>query len=175
MTTSLRIHKVSLHFRAVALAKQLWISLLHNLHSRGLIDIATGENFELHSTTDIIDEVRSLVLGPKTWSKAWSSSAVLKRQSVLRFSEEISPNASACLLPGGRYLVLHENASLKFLDAATGERKLSYTHQVPIGSWAFDTRSGPDKWSIVVAESDPIRCVSLIQTSSPTQTSASRA
>lgn len=97
------MYKVNKQFRAVALAKQLWISLLRNLHLRGLIDLAPGENFERYSTTDLIDEVKRLVLGPKTWSPAWSSGAVVGRQTVLHFSEEISRIIRATLLPGGRF------------------------------------------------------------------------
>ncbi|KAJ7693176.1 hypothetical protein B0H17DRAFT_505888 [Mycena rosella] len=43
--------RVNKHVRAIALAKQLWISLLRDLRSRGLIELAPGEDFQTQTTS----------------------------------------------------------------------------------------------------------------------------
>ncbi|KAJ6536448.1 hypothetical protein DFH09DRAFT_1179015 [Mycena vulgaris] len=142
--TALSTALVNKDLRVIALAKQLWISFLRDLESRGMIDLAPGEEFEKQTTQDLIDEVKRIVLGPKTWSPAWSAPPVLKRQSVLPFECESSGSGilDIRLLPGGRYFAVHQGASLKFFDAATGKSALSYTHSDSIHYWSIDMSAG---------------------------------
>ncbi|KAJ6536446.1 hypothetical protein DFH09DRAFT_1179012 [Mycena vulgaris] len=141
--TALCIARVNKHFRAIALAKQLWISLLRDLEYRGMTDVAPGEDFATYTTHDLIEEVKRIVVGPKTWSPAWSAPTLLKRQSVVPFERESSTGTlDIRLLPGGRYFAVHQQASLKFFDVATGKSAWSYTHPHSIHSWSIDMSAG---------------------------------
>ncbi|KAJ7500065.1 hypothetical protein FB451DRAFT_1207379 [Mycena latifolia] len=148
--------RLNKHFRALALGKQLWISLLRQLEFHGLIDLPTGETFERHSTSDLIDEVKCVVSGPKTWAPTWSSPGAPKRRIVVPFQREISSvlRNTIRLLPGGRYFALHDQRSLNLFDVATGRSVWVYTHSAPIRSWSFDMRSGGVELFIAVAGPD---------------------
>ncbi|KAJ7441979.1 hypothetical protein FB451DRAFT_1569081 [Mycena latifolia] len=102
------------------------------------------------------DEVKRIVLGPRTWSPNWSSSAVIQRQIALPLDANWP---WIKLLPGGRYFVLHHPASVKLFDTATGQNMWTYTpaHSDAIRCWELDLRQGLDSVCFVLVSSDEQR------------------
>ncbi|KAJ6598092.1 hypothetical protein DFH09DRAFT_53157 [Mycena vulgaris] len=153
--TVLCVSRVNQHFRAIALEKHLWISLLRHLEFRGLINFPPEETFERLATEDLINEVKGIVLGPKTWATL-GRAPVPKRQVLLPLYEKISVgHPDMRLLAGGRYFTFHNQASLIFFDAATTGRTVwSYTHPAPFRFWSHDMSRGGDDVFVAVAGPD---------------------
>ncbi|KAJ7652267.1 hypothetical protein B0H17DRAFT_407925 [Mycena rosella] len=152
--TVLCVSRVNKHFRAIALEKQLWMLLLRRLAFQGFIDLAPEETFVTQTTSDLIDEVKCLIFGPKTWSPTWSSPPIPKRQIILPFKHERpleSRTHSITLLPGGRHFVFHDQASLRFFDAATGRVVCSYQHPASIQFWSYAMSGGGDETFVAMA------------------------
>ncbi|KAJ7642549.1 hypothetical protein B0H17DRAFT_1104992 [Mycena rosella] len=129
--TVLCVSRVNTRFRAVAVRKQLWVSILRKLHSRGLMDTPPGEELLQSSTLDLIRDVKRLVLGPETWSPAWTEDPVLRRQTIPRDHDSVR------LVCGAKYFVLQDPAGLTFFHATSGKQLWKHTHP-NIRAWALD-------------------------------------
>ncbi|KAJ7089563.1 hypothetical protein C8R44DRAFT_818496 [Mycena epipterygia] len=140
------------------MAKQLWISLVHHLNFRGLLDLAPGENFENYTTGHLIDEVKYVLLGPNSWSPAWRLPPKIKRQIVIPLGCQPPGSqregVSVRLLPGGRYFALQDKTSLQFLDATTGRSVSTYTHSNAIQSWSLDMGVGGNEVFVTFTGAD---------------------
>ncbi|KAJ7478236.1 hypothetical protein FB451DRAFT_1241662 [Mycena latifolia] len=106
--TVLSLSRVNKSFRAIASTKQLWLSIVHDLAWRSLIN-PPADDWESLSTTELQEEVRRAVVGPRTWSAPSAMPPTLSRQIVVPF--EGLQGLDNARLPGtddwlacGRYL-----------------------------------------------------------------------
>ncbi|KAJ7225181.1 hypothetical protein C8J57DRAFT_1535442 [Mycena rebaudengoi] len=67
--TLLSLGLVNVFFRRLTMAKQLWILLVEDLASRGLVDLPHSRSLADHSVMDLIGLVKRTVIGPATWSE----------------------------------------------------------------------------------------------------------
>ncbi|KAJ7268295.1 hypothetical protein C8J57DRAFT_1509493 [Mycena rebaudengoi] len=66
----LRVSETNKSFHHIALTKQLWLHLMQDLASRGLLDSHPKETLDAYSTGEIIEEVRRIICGPATWASS---------------------------------------------------------------------------------------------------------
>ncbi|KAJ7246466.1 hypothetical protein C8J57DRAFT_1360540 [Mycena rebaudengoi] len=104
--TVLSLSQVNRNFRRIAYAKHLWTYLIQNLVARRLIDLPHNRAVTDYSIAELIEEVKRVVLGPKTWSDESSVAPVVSRElQILRtFTEFLFPHFR--LLRGGKYLLV---------------------------------------------------------------------
>ncbi|KAJ7505094.1 hypothetical protein B0H11DRAFT_2343536 [Mycena galericulata] len=126
------------------LAKKLWISLIRDLERRGLIDLPP--ELQAYNTSDLIDEVKRVVVGPKTWSPAWSGETKHPRQTVIPLAEVLTRDAHVELLPAGRYFAGHQKRRLEFYDTIAGRRVyvLNCAQFERFWHWGFEMMDGDD-------------------------------
>ncbi|KAJ7220978.1 hypothetical protein C8J57DRAFT_1393486 [Mycena rebaudengoi] len=147
--TVLCVSRLSKRFRFVMESKHLWILLLTELHARNLIDLSHNRLLHDLSCTELVEEVKRFVVGPKSWSGPSEQPPVILQQTRIPHSNS-QDSTDFELLPGGRYLVVrwHPNR-IELWDVTT--RKLIWSHQ-PIESLTFFRAIVlPDQNSIVIA------------------------
>ncbi|KAJ7220974.1 hypothetical protein C8J57DRAFT_1482519 [Mycena rebaudengoi] len=103
--TLLSMAQVNRSFERIARAKHIWIFLIRDLSARRLIDLPHNRPLQDYSTAQLIEEVKRLVVGPKTWSRP-SASTVSRKISIPRSTIEIGRRPELKLLPGGTYLAV---------------------------------------------------------------------
>ncbi|KAJ6592586.1 hypothetical protein B0H19DRAFT_7690 [Mycena capillaripes] len=130
--------------------KALWISLVRDMGSLGLLDLPPDMDFQDQSTNDLIAELKRVVRGPKTWSTTWSSAPALKRQIVL----PVDGWHRVRLLPGGRYFALQNAAFFKIFSVVTNRCVWTWTQHNYVQTWSADMRAGGDEAVIGWYESD---------------------
>ncbi|KAJ7133696.1 hypothetical protein C8R43DRAFT_1205955 [Mycena crocata] len=74
------------HFRSLTFTKQVWVAILRELVHRLLVELPSKEDLCQYTPQQVIDEVKRVVLGPKSWSKLKSDLPlpVLRRKNVLK-------------------------------------------------------------------------------------------
>jgi hypothetical protein len=114
------IAQVNKSFHRVALRKQLWLHLMQDLVSRGLLDKLSKAELDAYSTGDIIDEIKRIVCGPATWTPMSSSEPTVHRQ--LTFHTDVNPNDNfdLKLTPGGTHVILKTIENVRLYDVRTG-------------------------------------------------------
>ncbi|KAJ7761616.1 hypothetical protein DFH07DRAFT_423821 [Mycena maculata] len=138
--TVLCVGRVNRYLRLIVSSKQLWISLLGDLELRGFLDFTPEEQFQSYSTADLIDEIKCISLGPKTWSPTWSAPQELRRHTIVSLEQEITGRVE--LLPGGKYIAIQERESLGFYEVPTGQcvHTVTYTDLGSILNCSFHMR-----------------------------------
>ncbi|KAJ7240514.1 hypothetical protein C8J57DRAFT_1727068 [Mycena rebaudengoi] len=117
--TVLSTTQVNKLLRGIALAKQLWIHLIEDLVARRLVDPPHDRSLQDHTTAELIEEVKKLVMGPRTWSRRSRTPPTVLRHI------KISPPRSDLLLsrlellPGGKYLAAIHDTRIELWHAAT--------------------------------------------------------
>ncbi|KAJ7239675.1 hypothetical protein C8J57DRAFT_1478354 [Mycena rebaudengoi] len=115
--TALSMSQTNSRYKRIAYAKNIWICLLRDLSARRLINLPHDLPLTDYSTAELIEEVKRVVLGPKTWSRSSHSSPLVSRECSIPRSPDI-PFPSLRLLPGGRYLIVESSARIELWDAA---------------------------------------------------------
>ncbi|KAJ6553448.1 hypothetical protein B0H10DRAFT_2070087 [Mycena sp. CBHHK59/15] len=154
--TVLCISRVNKHFRTIALAKHVWLALIHRLSRRLLLDAPPDDVLQVLSPAALVDEVRRATAGPGTWSAGSMLLPTLARQRVIHIGREV---IAVHLLLGGRYVFLASQGgstaeSCEFREVETGRRVWSRDGR--FGSYSADPLVGGDRVRLlVVAESAP--------------------
>ncbi|KAJ7240513.1 hypothetical protein C8J57DRAFT_99951 [Mycena rebaudengoi] len=119
--TVLSTTQVNKRFRTIALAKQLWIYLIEDLVARRLFDLPLDRSLQDHTTAELIEEVKKLVIGPRTWSRRSHTPPTVLRRVKISPPYNIRPNlpTNLELLPGGKYLVAQHNTRMELWHVAT--------------------------------------------------------
>ncbi|KAJ7244684.1 hypothetical protein C8J57DRAFT_1476737 [Mycena rebaudengoi] len=138
--TVLRVSITNKPFRCVALTKQLWLHLMQDLVSRGLLDSPSTETLDAYSTGDIIDEIRRIVCGPATWAPRSSCAPAVLRQ--LKFSTNVDPGSliDLRLIHGGTHALLNTLDDMRLYEVRTG--RCVWTRASTPGSFAVDMAEG---------------------------------
>lgn len=87
----------------IASFKQLWLSIVRDLSRARVIDAPAEETLETLSTTELVEEVRRAVVGPRTWSPASSVQPTVHRQFSIPLGYTVTLPAK--LLPGGTHVL----------------------------------------------------------------------
>ncbi|KAJ7264225.1 hypothetical protein C8J57DRAFT_1512298 [Mycena rebaudengoi] len=118
--TVLRVSIANKFFHRVALTKQLWLNLMQDLVSRGLLDIPFRETLDVYSTAEIIAEIRRIICGPATWAPTSSCAPAVHQQ--LKFPTNVDPGSSfdLRLFPGGTHALLITRKDVRLYEVRTG-------------------------------------------------------
>ncbi|KAJ7240517.1 hypothetical protein C8J57DRAFT_1727071 [Mycena rebaudengoi] len=119
--TVLSTTQVNKHFRGIALAKHLWIHLIEDLVARRLVDLPHDRSLQDYTTAELIEEVKKLVIGPRTWSRRSRSPPTILRHIKISPSHNILSNSlrNLELLPGGKYLAAIHDTRIELWHVAT--------------------------------------------------------
>ncbi|KAJ7240515.1 hypothetical protein C8J57DRAFT_1478142 [Mycena rebaudengoi] len=116
--------QVNKRFRAIALAKHLWIYLIEDLVAQRLFDLPHDRSLQDHTTAQLIEEVKKLAIGPRTWSRRSRTPPTILRQ-IKGAEWGIFPPRSDLLLrslellPGGKYLAAIHDTRIELWHVAT--------------------------------------------------------
>ncbi|KAJ6467553.1 hypothetical protein C8R47DRAFT_1152635 [Mycena vitilis] len=137
--TILSLSRVNRYFREIASAKQLWLSLVYDLASRGLIN-HPDQCWETFSAGELMAKIKRAVAGPQTWSPLSPAPPTVARQIKLTVTEPVESCPE--LLPGGRYVVVYikraESRGVELLEVQKGRRVWAwespncYVHEVKV-------------------------------------------
>ncbi|KAJ7629258.1 hypothetical protein DFH06DRAFT_1226222 [Mycena polygramma] len=121
----------------VGSTKQLWLSIVRDLSARRLIDALPVDVGTL-SKDALVEEVRRIVRGPRTWSPETKIPPTILRRIDLEMDDSAFPE----LLPGGAYIVSYSAGCRRAVDCvkvATGRRTWSWSHpDFIVNSAVFD-------------------------------------
>ncbi|KAJ7029460.1 hypothetical protein C8F04DRAFT_1116471 [Mycena alexandri] len=100
--TILSLSQVNKYFHEISSTKHLWIAIVRGLALRRLVDAPSDEVLKTLSKDALVDEVRRVVCGPRTWSLTSPDPPTLSRQTTISLQY---PYRHAELLPGGIHIV----------------------------------------------------------------------
>ncbi|KAF7316634.1 hypothetical protein HMN09_00396000 [Mycena chlorophos] len=105
----LRCHQVNRTMSQLARSKHVWLALAADLQARGLIDVdVLSQDFRAQCLSqDIIQHIKSIVVGPETWSRI---TAPTVRRTLSIGLEEAAQIHSPRLLAGGRFLLVERTS-----------------------------------------------------------------
>ncbi|KAJ7617890.1 hypothetical protein FB45DRAFT_1063456 [Roridomyces roridus] len=150
----LNFTQVDKRCRRSALSKQLWISLIRDLNSRGLRDSTAGESLEGYTTQELIEMAKYAACGPKTWAPTSRTPPTLIREvSVLRDSQ-LARTTPVHLLPGGRYLVGGRAPGL-FAVWSVATARLVWTYTEPWILWSLAPLDEGDTIVVIFYRREP--------------------
>ncbi|KAJ7138858.1 hypothetical protein C8R46DRAFT_1234103 [Mycena filopes] len=121
----------------IALVKPLWVSLVRDLSERGILAPLPAELLASYTTDDLIDEVKRVVFGPRTWNDDEMVTAIPQRENIVRLKHPPSMEATIELVFGGRYVVVRDGLALDLWECSSGRRIWTSPRQ-PITTWAIN-------------------------------------
>ncbi|KAJ7499604.1 hypothetical protein FB451DRAFT_41436 [Mycena latifolia] len=134
--TLVAVSQVNAHFYTLAFSKQIWLAHVRELARRLLIDTPSDEILQQYTSDNLVDEVRRVVVGPKTWTDKRPVSLVpessIHRQIVLSNVPTPPTLILAQLLAGGRYLLIVSETSTEIWETQTGRRAWGRDQLVPL-------------------------------------------
>ncbi|KAJ7465984.1 hypothetical protein FB451DRAFT_1369776 [Mycena latifolia] len=166
--TILSISRANKHFRAIAFAKQLWISVVRDLVSRYLIDPPGEENLERLSTAELMQHVKRGVIGPLTWSPSSSVPPTLSRQIHISL-EALRGRYHAEFLPEGRHILFYTETGafprgVECWEVRSGRRVWGWSSpDYHVGNATFDFRRGGSEAVVSLESYTSPRCMILIE------------
>ncbi|KAJ6582212.1 hypothetical protein B0H19DRAFT_1252330 [Mycena capillaripes] len=116
----LTMSTVNKSLRRLALTKQLWVYLMHNLVSRGLLDRHSDAEIDAYSAQDIVDEIKRIVCGPETWAPMSPYAPTAHREFTFHINVKTDDIHDLRLIPGGTHAILLTNEDVRLYDARTG-------------------------------------------------------
>ncbi|KAJ6565964.1 hypothetical protein DFH09DRAFT_1157346 [Mycena vulgaris] len=109
--TVLSLSRVNKAFHELASTKHLWRSVVRDLSSRYLVDAPAAEVLETFSTAQLVDEVKRVVAGPRTWSPACSRVPRLLRQHTISPGNLVGRRVDTEFLPDGRHILIYKSSN----------------------------------------------------------------
>ncbi|KAF7353550.1 hypothetical protein MSAN_01544900 [Mycena sanguinolenta] len=135
--TVLTLSAINKALRRIALAKQLWLSLVLDAMSRDALKLPppNREKLEYLSTPELIAAVKNAVAGPGSlWDSAPDESSSLTMTTVRIPLDGMEHRPEARLLPGARYLLLHSTSTTQdtlYLYDVWSARRVWYHLMLP--------------------------------------------
>ncbi|KAJ7350021.1 hypothetical protein DFH08DRAFT_958951 [Mycena albidolilacea] len=139
--TALSVSLVNKPLRRIALAKQLWLSLLQDLGSVGALDLPEKTGLERCSTTELVNHVRRGIVGPAAWLPGSSPSHTAPcRQVTFDAGVDVEDLIDMHILRGGysRYVLLRTRERLHVYEFAKGRRIWSCVTDYRTTTWSMD-------------------------------------
>ncbi|RDB16164.1 hypothetical protein Hypma_003333 [Hypsizygus marmoreus] len=126
--------QTSRHFHSLAFSKHVWLAIVSDLHQRSFIDLPPGKSLEDHTTDDLVDLVKRMILGPRSWRAQTNSNVLFPTVDHQIILESLSSNADtlhwslneAQLIPGGKCLVYQHSGTLECFSIESRNRIWSY-------------------------------------------------
>lgn len=105
------------HLQALAFSKQVWLTLLEDLYTRHMVDLALNEHLDEYTAPELVDLAKRTIHGPISWSYWYPSPPVVARREILHLGLQRSAYPPPWpheikLLPGGRYVLCQRDATL---------------------------------------------------------------
>ncbi|RDB14624.1 hypothetical protein Hypma_016569 [Hypsizygus marmoreus] len=130
----LTLSEASRHFHSLAFSKHVWLVIVSDLHRRGFIYLPPGKSLEDYTTDDLVDLVKRMVLGPRSWRAQINSDVlfpIVAHQIILEsFSSDAETSNwtlnEAQLIAGGKCLVYKHSGTLECLSMESRNRIWSY-------------------------------------------------
>ncbi|RDB16906.1 hypothetical protein Hypma_002541 [Hypsizygus marmoreus] len=121
----------SRHFHDIGFSKQVWLTLLSDLHRHNCIDLLPGQHLNQLLPKELVSLARRTVSGPPSWSDP--SGTVVAHQVVLR-SSITNPihtgnrclDRSTKLLSGGQFVLFQHQGTLECLSTDSGKHIWQY-------------------------------------------------
>ncbi|KAF7363873.1 hypothetical protein MSAN_01045300 [Mycena sanguinolenta] len=85
--TILSLSRVNRYLNRISCSRQVWIAVVLDLSSRHLIDLPLDAIVENSSTEELKDEVKRVVVGPRTWSHTSMEPPTLLRRKIVPIPE----------------------------------------------------------------------------------------
>ncbi|RDB28087.1 hypothetical protein Hypma_001472 [Hypsizygus marmoreus] len=126
------------HLHHLAFSRQVWLALLSDLHARNFVDLMPGQRLHELSTTELVDLVKHMVLGPQSWSASYSSGATLARQFRVKADILHLQEHTVKLLSGGQFCLFSGPSTLGCFDLAQSKVIWSYRGSWTDELWATD-------------------------------------
>ncbi|KAJ6537761.1 hypothetical protein B0H19DRAFT_1180838 [Mycena capillaripes] len=125
LSATTRVSQVNRHLRAIAMVKQLWILLITDLRSRSFIETPLADLSQF-TTAQLIEQVKTLVVGPRTWGEVDSDGSnsgevqpQLAAEITLPFGTVMKHHTQ--LINAGRHLIIAHEV-LEIWDVANKRR-----------------------------------------------------
>ncbi|KAJ7463274.1 hypothetical protein FB451DRAFT_1266039 [Mycena latifolia] len=125
----------------LAFQKSVWLVLLGDLQRRSILDSVYTPHLNNLSTDELMNLVKRLLSGPKTWNPLDSHRTLeVSKEIILRPGFPSGPGArpwenETKLLPSGRYLLFKNTDMLELWDVT--EHRLVWTHTSQLSSSAW--------------------------------------
>ncbi|KAJ7511432.1 hypothetical protein B0H11DRAFT_2269141 [Mycena galericulata] len=116
----LRSTRVSSACKSLAQSKHVWLALVFDLGSRHLLDLPPRDALLRFSTTQLIEEVKRAVFGPRTWAANSPSAPTVRRH--IHVSTGLFPPSEPTLLSGDKHLLVQRRNGCEIWDIAEGRR-----------------------------------------------------
>ncbi|KAJ7638152.1 hypothetical protein B0H17DRAFT_1277646 [Mycena rosella] len=126
-------------------AKQLWLLVVREIFSRGLIDPPGNAILEALSTAELVAEVKRVVVGPRTWASTSSDPPTLRRRREFSIDPHLQ-SLNCHFLEDGRDIVFYQ-------DTSSGP--------LPGGVECFDVYTGRRVWNSGTAAASPGHSIEL--------------
>ncbi|KAJ6502000.1 hypothetical protein C8R45DRAFT_975050 [Mycena sanguinolenta] len=94
--TILSLSRVNRYLHAISCSRQVWIVVVRDLSSRHLIDLPLDAIVENLSAEELKDEVKRVVVGPRTWSSTSLEPPTLLRRKVFSIPKHGFADSDAC-------------------------------------------------------------------------------
>ncbi|KAJ7628017.1 hypothetical protein DFH06DRAFT_1442429 [Mycena polygramma] len=146
--TTLSVSAVNKSLRCVALTKQLWLSLVQDLGVRGVLDLPAAEELETYSTTDLVNHVKRVVVGPEGWLPGYH--ATLHRQLEFDAAVEGQHLVDFRLLPSGRHTMLQTRKDLRICEVGSGSIVWKLSAHYRDTTWSVHLMPGGEIARVVV-------------------------
>ncbi|KAF7341184.1 hypothetical protein MVEN_01853400 [Mycena venus] len=116
--TVLAVSLVNRHLRTITFVKQLWMSLIDDLRARGFFEIPLSD-LSQYTTSQLIDQVRTLVVGPQTWRADSDLSSevqpLLTKEIIVPVTTRVG-YTKVHLINGGRHVIMGWFRGLEIWD-----------------------------------------------------------
>ncbi|KAJ7624115.1 hypothetical protein DFH06DRAFT_757126 [Mycena polygramma] len=151
--TILSLSQVNLLFHAICSTKQLWLSITRGLSAHGLID-ALPVALDTLSKDELVEEVRRVVDGPRTWAVTSKTPPRLSRLISIPVRDI---NFSGKLLHGARYIMVYSTVSpvtrgVECFETHSGRRAWSWSRPgLSLLSATFNFHVGTEKATVVLS------------------------
>ncbi|KAK7055992.1 hypothetical protein R3P38DRAFT_1373754 [Favolaschia claudopus] len=120
--TVLLVSRVDKFLHQISLTKQLWVHLLRDLGSRGLIRRPSEAEIDEYSTRDIMHEIKRIVCGPETWAPESIQPPTIHRQVVFHPGIDMDEIfGMPLLIPGGTHAILQTSGFIGLYEVQNGK------------------------------------------------------
>ncbi|KAJ7276865.1 hypothetical protein C8J57DRAFT_1310594 [Mycena rebaudengoi] len=110
--------RVSSACKRLAQSKHVWLAIVLDLGCRHLLDLPPRDTLLRFSTTQLVEEVKRAVLGPRTWAADSSSAPTVRRKIHVSISGPSKPT----LLSGDKHLLVQCGTGCEIWDIVEGRR-----------------------------------------------------
>lgn len=142
----------------ISSTKQVWLAIVRDLSARRLVDTSPADINTLPKDA-LVDEVRGVVDGPRTWSAKTTTPPKLLRQIILPLDRSLN-GSNTELLPGGVYVLCYfedsGTESVECLEVRTARRAWAWSRPgCNVRSATFDFLLGRSLAVVALTVSTP--------------------